>query len=164
MADQKNPKARLKNLEVQELSDETLLYDLERHKAHCLNRSVALVWKASDGTRDVSQIAAALQEELKTPVQEEVVWVALEQLQKAHLLEIMATRPESAKLSRREMARTLGKAALIPAIASLLAPTAAKAATCKQSKDRATGCPCAPPNKATTQCENGFCLATGKCN
>ena len=40
------PRARQDELVVEELQDETLVYDLERHKARCLNRTAALVWLA----------------------------------------------------------------------------------------------------------------------
>ena len=38
------PRARQDELVVEELQDETLVYDLKRHKARCLNRTAALVW------------------------------------------------------------------------------------------------------------------------
>ena len=37
------PRARQDELIVEELQDETLVYDLQRHKARCLNRTAALV-------------------------------------------------------------------------------------------------------------------------
>ena len=39
------PRARQDELVVEELPDETLVYDLKRHKARCLNRTAALVWQ-----------------------------------------------------------------------------------------------------------------------
>jgi hypothetical protein len=39
------PRARRDELVVEELDDETLVYDLERHKARCLNHTAALVWR-----------------------------------------------------------------------------------------------------------------------
>ncbi|MBV9278705.1 MAG: hypothetical protein JOZ41_01360, partial [Chloroflexi bacterium] len=43
------PRARKNGLIVRELEDEVLVYDLERHRAHCLNRAAGLVWKHADG-------------------------------------------------------------------------------------------------------------------
>jgi hypothetical protein len=43
------PQARTEGLTVRELAEETLVYDKERHKAHCLNRTAACVWKHCDG-------------------------------------------------------------------------------------------------------------------
>ena len=39
------PRARTEGLVVTELPDELLVYDLERHRAHCLNPTAALVFK-----------------------------------------------------------------------------------------------------------------------
>ena len=80
------PEARKEGLVVQHLSDEVLIYDQRRHKGHCLNQTAALVWKHCDGKTSVSEMTHLLEEELKTPVKEEVVWLALEQLGKTHLL------------------------------------------------------------------------------
>src|SRR2546428_7062431 len=52
------PRQRRDGLVVQELPEETLVYDLERHKAHCLEAVAAAVWEACDGHRTVEQIAA----------------------------------------------------------------------------------------------------------
>jgi hypothetical protein len=164
MIDEK-PKARRNNLEVQELPDETLIYDLERHKAHCLNRSVALVWRLSDGTHTIPELAALLQRELRTPITEEVIRIALSQLQKTHLLEIGILQIPSP--SRRQVMRVLGRAAWVPTIASMLAPRAIQAATCNQIKNRAAGCSCDTPG-LTFQCDGigtlpGTCSLSGKC-
>jgi hypothetical protein len=43
------PRARAENLTVRVLGDETLVYDQERHKAHCLNATAALVWRHCNG-------------------------------------------------------------------------------------------------------------------
>ena len=52
------PRARQIELHVEELPDETLVYDLERHKARCLNRTAALVWRHCDGQTGVAEVAA----------------------------------------------------------------------------------------------------------
>lgn len=154
------PVAKTQNLELQELSGELLIYDMERHKAHCLNLSIATIWRACDGTRDVAALALVLQEKLQTPIHEEVVWAALEQLNKTHLLAATITKPtKQERVSRRDMARRIGGAALIPAIASLLAPRAAQAATCKQATKRNPGCPCT----VGSQCTSNICLPSKLC-
>ena len=43
------PRMREQGLITDELPDEILVYDLDRHKAHCLNRTAALVWRQCDG-------------------------------------------------------------------------------------------------------------------
>ena len=52
---------------VEELQDETLVYDLNRHKARCLKRTAALVWGRCDGRTSVSEVAALLEEQSATP-------------------------------------------------------------------------------------------------
>jgi hypothetical protein len=152
------PIAKTQNLEIQELSGELLIYDMERHKAHCLNLSIATIWRACDGTRDVAALALVLQEKLRTPIHEEVVWAALEQLNKTHLLTTITKPSKQEKVSRREMARRIGGVALIPAIASLLAPRAAQAGTCKQGVSKDNGCACS----VNGQCASGRCLGSPK--
>ena len=45
-----NPTARKNGSVMQEMPDEILIYDLDTNKAHCLNETSALVWKACNGT------------------------------------------------------------------------------------------------------------------
>ena len=81
------PRARQDELVVEELRDETLVYDLERHKARCLNPTAALVWRHCDGQTSVAEVAALLEEQSATPADESVVWMALDRLSRAHLIE-----------------------------------------------------------------------------
>ena len=66
------PRARQDELVVEELQDETLVYDLKRHKARCLNHTAALVWRCCDGRTSVAEVAALLQEQSATPTDEAV--------------------------------------------------------------------------------------------
>jgi hypothetical protein len=129
------PRARQDELVVEELSDETLVYDLKRHKARCLNRSAALVWQHCDGKTTVPELAALLKKELDLPGDEAVVWMALDRLGRAHLLSEPVTMPaDRAQYSRREVLRTLRRAAgislLLPVVASIFAPRAAAQGSC----------------------------------
>jgi len=54
------PLARQDRLVVQELSEEVLVYDLDRHRAHCLNRTAALIWRHCDGSTSVAEMARRL--------------------------------------------------------------------------------------------------------
>lgn len=124
------PRAREDGLVVKVLSDELLVYDLERHQAHCLNRSAALVWEHCDGRTPVSEVVALLGTELKGAADEELVRLALDGLRKAHLLRAAASREtEPARpMSRRALIRKLGvAAALLPLVASIVVPEAAAA-------------------------------------
>ena len=127
------PKARQEGLVVQQLADEVLVYDNERFKAHCLNRTAALVWQHCDGKKTTRDIALALEKEAGSPVGEEVVWLALGQLGKSRLLtERVMPIDGNAGISRREVIRRVGIAAAValPVVTSIVAPKAAQAANC----------------------------------
>src|ERR1700730_7842010 len=80
------PQRRNDRLVVEELAEETLVYDLDRHRAHCLNKTAAAVWRNCDGKRTIAELAAMLPRESKESGGEDVVLLALNQLQKRHLL------------------------------------------------------------------------------
>src|SRR5437899_2913566 len=104
------PTARQHNLTLKELPEETLVYDLENHKAHCLNRTSALVWKHCDGKTTVQQLAAKIEQALHVPGAVAVVQLALEQLSKRQLLvEPVQLPSEQGRCSRREMLKDLAK-------------------------------------------------------
>lgn len=159
------PQARKSELIVEELPDETLVYDLKRHRAYCLNRTAALVWRHCDGKTSVEHLSRLLEKDLNIPADEEIVWLALARLQRARLLSGPVTKPEGwLRYSRRELARRLGLVGglgvLLPVVLSILAPTAQAAATCVSSTDckndpSLVGSCCCSPNK--------ICLSTGKC-
>src|SRR5439155_19478500 len=87
------PHARITGLVVKGMGDETMVYDTDANKAHCLNQTAALVWKSCDGTRPTSDIAQVIAAELGAPVDQNVVWYALGQLNKYNLLSEQATIP-----------------------------------------------------------------------
>ncbi len=160
------PLARQDELVVEELPDETLVYDLKRHKANCLNRTAALVWRHCDGQTSVAEVAATLEEQLATPADEAVVWMALDRLGRAHLLSEPVTLPaDKAQYSRREVLRTLRRVAgisLLPVIASIVAPRVAAAASFVTSCVGLPNCtPCKPPG-CNRLCCNGSCAAPGQ--
>ena len=151
------PRARQDELVVEELPDETLVYDLKRHKAHCLNRTSALVWPRCDGRTTVAEVAALLERELKIPADEAVVWMALDRLGRAHLLSEPVTLPaDRAQYSRREVLRTLRRVAgislLLPVVESIVSPLAAAQASCISL----AGCLALPPSS----CGNGVICGT----
>jgi len=121
-----SPVARTESLIVKEVDGETLVYDLKSDKAHCLNDTAARVWKNCDGSKNVSEIAELLSAESNSNVKDEVVWLALDQLEKFKLLEEAPAKPSFlAGMTRRQMVARLGIAAVaLPAIVSIVAPTA----------------------------------------
>jgi hypothetical protein len=158
------PVARQKDLVVEELPDEVLVYDLRTDEAHCLNQTAALIWKNCDGQKSVGEIAALVEQELKSPVSEQVVMLGLEELSVYRLLtEKTWEAPTKARLSRRELVKKLGLTAAIglPIIISITAPTAAQAATvdpCVAPSGRPEGCPCSNDNEcASFNCNAGTC-------
>ena len=152
------PKARKEKLIVKELADETLVYDLENDRAHCLNQTAASVWKHCDGTTTVGEIAASLSGGATTEPNENVVWLALDQLEEFQLLSHSVAKPmRLAGISRRQLMRTLGVAAVaLPVIVSIVAPTPAAAVSCVNPGGRAPGVACGSPNQC---CSNVCCTA-----
>jgi hypothetical protein len=129
------PRRREEDLLVRSLSDETLVYDLKRDQAHCLNATAAAVWQRCDGRTSAAQLAAMLRRECNIGADENVVWLALRQLQKARLLQTRVHPPSNfPRLSRRELIRTMGVAAALPVVMTILAPEARA-----QASDNCTG-------------------------
>jgi coenzyme PQQ synthesis protein D (PqqD) len=153
---QKMPQARRSGLIVKELDSEVLIYDQERDKAHCLNHTAAKVWKYCDGQTTVADACSSLSHDLKTPVDEKLIWYALDQFSTDHLLGEKIQLPAfmTTGMNRRQVVRALGLAALVaaPLVTSIVAPTPAQAATC-----RPTGAACTDP----TQCCNSPQLCAG---
>jgi hypothetical protein len=143
-----SPVARTESLIVKEVDGETLVYDLKTDKAHCLNETAARVWKNCDGHKSVSEISGVLSVESGTDVREELVWLALDQLEKFKLLEEAPAKPGFlASMTRRQMVARLGIAAVaLPVIISIVSPTAASAAS-----GGATGTCCISPNDCLSQ-------------
>jgi hypothetical protein len=150
------PAARKDELVIQEVEGETLVYDLKSHKAHCLNRTAALVWKHCDRNQTVDEVARRVALELKAPVSREVVWLAIDQLEKLGLLEGSMKRANA--VSRRELVRRIGitAAVALPLVTSIIAPTAAQAATCGGVEAFCGGDN--PPCCAGLVCCGGTCL------
>jgi hypothetical protein len=165
------PKMRALGLVVDELPDEVLVYDRDRDQAHCLNRTAALVWQSCDGKTTPPEIARRLQllldadgnKDSRQGLSEEMVWLALAQLEQNHLLEHSVSTPSQfSRLSRRQMIRGLGLAAAIavPVISSIVAPRAVEAASCRPNG--ASCSPTGPPCCNGTPCAAG--TNPGHCN
>lgn len=129
-----NPRARQDDLLTEEAADELVVYDLRRKVAHSLNRSAALVWRNCDGRRSIADLAALLRAELDSIADEDLVLVAIDQLQALDLLEEPAGRTgDQARSTRRQVVRKVGRVGvlslLLPTIVTLAAPTPAQAAS-----------------------------------
>jgi hypothetical protein len=155
MKEQKYPKARLDCL-TREFGDEILVYDEERNVGHCLNTTAAAAWKLCDGKKSTTDLANSMTQALSAPVRESVVRLALAELAQARLL-VDSEKPLR-RTSRRQAIRAIGIAGAValPVITSLVAPTPARAASC-----RANGQPCI----SNAQCCSGRCgVTSGHCN
>ena len=165
------PKSRQQNIVVQEVNGELLIYDLNLNKALCLNRPSALIWEACDGERSISEITKIVGEKLKTEINEDFTWLALDKLKKENLM----VNPEEITqnfngLTRREVIRRIGFSSMValPIVTSMVAPSAAYAqsggtcggpCSCSGLLMEVSVCPA--DFGATVDCPpgcNGFCV------
>lgn len=147
------PVARKEGLVVQETAEEVLVYDLTSNKAHCLNQTAAFVWKSCDGHNSISQITKLFENEVGSAVNEDLIWLAIDQLNEKNLLDAELALNFAGR-SRREVIKKIGLATVIalPIVVSLTAPTSALAST---------SCACINPGACLTQ---STCPSTVNCN
>lgn len=149
------PRAKRNGLLSEQLDDELIVYDPDRDRGHCLNRTAALVWRHADGEHTIGELAAILQEQLDPVADEHLVWHALDRLNAVHLLE--APRPRSTeeiRASRRQFVRKVGLVGvvslLLPMVTSVAAPAPAQAQSgCGSSGNCNTAMPLAEWFRAT---------------
>ena len=171
MINPQTPLARKNGLVVQEMSDEVLVYDTETNKAHCLNQTAAFVWKNCDGVNSINDIVNHFENQTGNVIEEDLIWLAIDQLNERKLLEKNITTKFAGE-SRRSVLKKIGLASVIalPIISSLTAPTAALAVACSGTVTNAEcvrcnpGTPCTGgagcPVGATCTCQNGVCTNT----
>lgn len=155
-ADQAMPFARTEELIVQELPEEVLVYDSISYKAYCLNRSSALVWKHCDGKTTVAEAARLLEKEWQTPICEDVVWLALRQLDESRLLADKLPKPSIEGMARREVMRKIAMAAAVPLVISITVSTAAAQASCASDGQSCVTIPCCTGMNLI--CVGGTCI------
>jgi hypothetical protein len=147
------PQARSEGLVVQELADEIVIYDLDRHRSHCLNRMAASVWRRCDGCTSVAEIARWLHQKSNVPVDEEAVWLALDRLSKANLLQQRVHHPKCGdRATRRVMLRHLATVGGVALVSSIAVPGAL-----------AAGSGMVPPQCITTCCANSCTDCSTSC-
>lgn len=174
-------RARTEGIVVKRVEGETLVYDLERHAAHCLSGVADAVWRASDGRATAGEIAERVRAQTGGEAREDVVLVALERLAAAHLLEeeshareegtrraadgpqaVEDAEPGGAtgrRATRRAAVARLGAvgaAALLPLVTTIVAPRAAAAA----SDVVAVGCVTPPGGCCLNGCDLGCACDT----
>ena len=155
------PIARKDDLVIQEMDDEVLVYDLRTNKAICLNQTSALVWQSCDGRKNALEISQDIEKQLGSAVSEDLVWFALNQLEKEKLLnEEKEIVNKFEGLSRREVIKKIGLTSMIalPIVASLVAPSAIHAASCN-----GVSCNCTGPRAPDGSCTSTTCTAGCTC-
>lgn len=112
----------------EELRNELMIYDPDRNKAFCLNETASFVWKHSDGETSVAEIGRRLSEQLGAPVNEEMIWFALDVLSKDGLLAAApgVTIPMPT-VSRRDLLQKMGVGAMALPLVTALFVSPAKA-------------------------------------
>ena len=143
------PPRRVRAL-IRRLGAELLVVNTPSSKVHCLNEVAGRIWLLCDGHNSVSQIAEVLTKERESQIDEDMVWLALKQLRKARLLQASPIFPEKISVARRKLFRTMGSAAALalPAVASIVVPIPAEAASCR---------PNLSPCTSNAQCCSGHC-------
>lgn len=161
----KNPLSRKKDLVTQETDGEVMIYDISTNKAFCLNETSALVWQLCDGNRTVSEISKGLSEKLNSPANEDLVWLAIDQLKKENLIankEELENKFEG--MSRREVIKKVGLGTMIalPVVAGMVAPSSLHAAsTCTPVTN---GCMCSNSGTVGTLCTSNGTVQTACAN
>ena len=130
----------------EETGGEMLVYNLERHRVHCLNDTAVRIWKLCTGKRTINQIAAELPMALHPRSRELVVRNAIGQLARLGLIEANDDAPN---ISRRALAKRIGigaaAAVALPLVTTIVAPTPAYAQNC-------TGISCSHPTDCPGSC------------
>ena len=153
------PAARQTGLIIQETGDELLVYDSETNQANCLNPTAAFVWKNCDGNKSASEIAELFQKRFGTKVDDDFVWLAIDQLGQNDLLE-KQLEIVNGGMSRREVIKKIGLTAMValPVVAALTAPTSVLAATsCRCPSGSAADCVGQAQACPTANCINSLC-------
>jgi hypothetical protein len=116
------PLARKGNLFSVNLPEEVIVYNKSDNKVHCLNKIAAAIWESCDGTRTADELAEIVEARLGAPPDLQVVQLALEELERAELLEPgTAVVPDAALASRHEAVPKIAKAGSA-LVATIVAP------------------------------------------
>src|SRR4051794_37094973 len=164
------PFVRENGLLVEEVGDETVVYDLDTKDVHCLAPLAATVFHYCDGRTTPAQCATAISEKLGSHTDEDAVLDVVAQFEERGFFRspMLTVHNENDGYSRRDFARrsAVAGAAVFaaPLITSIVAPTAAMAASgiatgcagCGKNPDCASNHCCqSVPGK---QCRQGCCV------
>jgi hypothetical protein len=123
------PRRIKEQISVQTVAAETLVYDERRHMAFCLNLSCSAIWRLATGEHTIGEISQAASIELGTEISEEFAMFAVEEMRRDGLIEPSGAVVAAEPVSRRILLQRLGAGGvmLLPAVAAIIAPTAAQA-------------------------------------
>jgi hypothetical protein len=148
-------------LVVREVGAETVVYDPRTHRAHCLGRIAAAVWRQFDGRCDLRELTRRVGRSLSERIDEATVRLAVRRLRIAGMIAGPLPWSEDSRESRRLALRAVGAAAGL-AVLSLAVPSPAQtAATCLPN-----GQPCAQSSQCCNNCCNPNahrCTGGGPC-
>src|SRR5262245_51113128 len=111
------PLKRAKDLLVEQLADELIVYDQARHRCHCLNPLAAFIWHLCDGKTTPEELARRVHAQFADASAIDTVRAALDQLATARLLEGEAPR-QPGTTSRRKILKRVAAAALVVSVAA----------------------------------------------
>ena len=94
---------------IESVHNEVLILNPERGEATALNASAALVFELCDGGHTIDSIKEALDAAGLGPSSDDTVWLALDELADADLIELLV--PKAGHLGRRELLKLYGAGA-----------------------------------------------------
>jgi hypothetical protein len=157
---------RTDGLLVEELPDETVIYDTTRHEVHCLNRIATFIWNHCDGRTSEAEMARLLRKDLDVAADRATVGLIVEQLEALHLLAKRSAQPAGVvRRSRRAAAKQLAALGLAGLVMTIPVPTAMAAGSgmigspCATGAQCVTGC-CCQNNSGGLK---GTCQTAGAC-
>lgn len=150
------PRARKQGLVVQEMPDELLVYDLDRHKAHCLNQTAAFFGSVAMARRTSSKwfgFWRRIRNLLLT--RQWFGWPLINSRRRTCCKALPASGLELPGSPAEKLIRRVGLAAAVslPIVTSIVAPKATHAINCRTSGQGCT---------SSAQCCSGVCNA-GTC-
>jgi hypothetical protein len=111
---------------VQEMPDEVLVYDLKRHKAHCLNKTAAFVGITAMDRRQLQKWLDCLKRILARQLAKKCLCMR-SQAERRRPAGQQGGNSLNDGMSRRRMLRGVGAVMVLPTVVSLIAPAAAAA-------------------------------------
>ncbi len=147
----KLPQAQIKDIILQEVENELLIYNLTTNKAYSLNSTAKLVYQSCDSKTSIAELAK------RHNLNNDLIFLTLDELKKEDLLDDNSSyKSPFAGLSRREVVKKVGFTTLValPIIASVVAPSAIMAqsglSSLRGSCTTSANCASSAPNCTTT--------------